>query len=186
MSALGGPKQTGGIQPPTGTGLVVSIVLIIIALALAFFLVQMAGLIALIGIIIGGVLIGFGVHFVPVGGAPAAMGQAPGIATGVAMLAAGAGSEHSDTGRNTWCLSHCCGCSADRDEVDAEPDQDAADDDADEGDQPGHLYEEESKRKRDDDKYNTDNEARPRWGLDASRLFRSAECAHDDASSGTV
>jgi len=35
-----------------------------------------------------GVLIGFGVHFVPVGGAPAAMGQAPGIATGVAMLAA--------------------------------------------------------------------------------------------------
>ncbi len=48
-------------------------------------------LIALIGIIIGGVLIGFGVHFVPVGGAPAAMGQAPGIATGVAMLAAGAG-----------------------------------------------------------------------------------------------
>ena len=91
MSALGGPKQTGGIQPPTGTGLVVSIVLIIIALALAFFLVQMAGLIALIGIIIGGVLLGFGVHFVPVGGAPAAMGQAPGIATGVAMLAAGAG-----------------------------------------------------------------------------------------------
>ena len=46
---------------------------------------------ALIGIIVGGVLIGFGVHFVPVGGAPAAMGQAPGIATGVAMLAAGAG-----------------------------------------------------------------------------------------------
>ncbi|MDD3069455.1 MAG: tetrahydromethanopterin S-methyltransferase subunit D, partial [Bacilli bacterium] len=31
------------------------------------------------------------VHFVPVGGAPAAMGQAPGIATGVAMLATGAG-----------------------------------------------------------------------------------------------
>ena len=46
---------------------------------------------ALIGVIIGGILIGFGVHFVPVGGAPAAMGQAPGIATGVAMLAAGAG-----------------------------------------------------------------------------------------------
>jgi tetrahydromethanopterin S-methyltransferase subunit D len=36
-------------------------------------------------------MIGFGTHFVPVGGAPAAMGQAPGIATGVAMLAAGAG-----------------------------------------------------------------------------------------------
>jgi tetrahydromethanopterin S-methyltransferase subunit D len=48
-------------------------------------------IIALIAVIIGGVLVGFGVHFVPVGGAPAAMGQAPGIATGVAMLAAGAG-----------------------------------------------------------------------------------------------
>jgi tetrahydromethanopterin S-methyltransferase subunit D len=46
---------------------------------------------ALIAVILGGVLIAFGVHFVPVGGAPAAMGQAPGIATGVAMLAAGAG-----------------------------------------------------------------------------------------------
>jgi tetrahydromethanopterin S-methyltransferase subunit D len=91
MSALGGPKQTVGIQPPTGTGLIIGVVLIIIALALAFFLVQMAGLLALIGIIVGGVLIAFGVHFVPVGGAPAAMGQAPGIATGVAMLAAGAG-----------------------------------------------------------------------------------------------
>jgi tetrahydromethanopterin S-methyltransferase subunit D len=72
-------------------GLVISIVLIVVALALAFFLVQMAGLLALVGIIIGGVLVAFGVHFVPVGGAPAAMGQAPGIATGVAMLAAGAG-----------------------------------------------------------------------------------------------
>jgi tetrahydromethanopterin S-methyltransferase subunit D len=91
MSALGGPKQTGGVQSPTGTGIIISIVLIIIALVLAFFFAQMAGLIALVGIIIGGVLIGFGVHFVPVGGAPAAMGQAPGIATGVAMLAAGAG-----------------------------------------------------------------------------------------------
>jgi tetrahydromethanopterin S-methyltransferase subunit D len=49
------------------------------------------GLMSLIGIIVGGILIGFGTHFVPVGGAPAAMGQAPGIATGVAMLAAGAG-----------------------------------------------------------------------------------------------
>lgn len=91
MSALGGPVQTGGVQPPTGMGLVISIVLIVVALALAFFLVQMAGLLALVGIIIGGVLVAFGVHFVPVGGAPAAMGQAPGIATGVAMLAAGAG-----------------------------------------------------------------------------------------------
>ncbi|HJJ47116.1 MAG TPA: tetrahydromethanopterin S-methyltransferase subunit D, partial [Methanocorpusculum sp.] len=42
-------------------------------------------------IILGAALIAFGVHFVPVGGAPAAMGQAPGIATGVAMLATGAG-----------------------------------------------------------------------------------------------
>lgn len=91
MSALGGPKQTGGIQAPTAMGLVLGIVLIIVALAFAYLLVQMAGLIALVGIIIGGVLIAFGVHFVPVGGAPAAMGQAPGIATGVAMLAAGAG-----------------------------------------------------------------------------------------------
>ncbi|WP_332448999.1 tetrahydromethanopterin S-methyltransferase subunit D [Methanoculleus sp.] len=91
MSALGGPKQTGGVQSPTGMGIAISIVLIIIALVLAFFFAQMAGLIALVGIIIGGVLVGFGVHFVPVGGAPAAMGQAPGIATGVAMLAAGAG-----------------------------------------------------------------------------------------------
>jgi len=72
-------------------GIAIGIVLIIVALVLAFFFAQMAGLIALVGIIIGGVLIGFGVHFVPVGGAPAAMGQAPGIATGVAMLAAGAG-----------------------------------------------------------------------------------------------
>jgi hypothetical protein len=30
---------------------------------------------------------------------------------------------------------------ADRDEVDAECDQEAADDDADESEQPGHLYE---------------------------------------------
>lgn len=91
MSALGGPVQAGGVQPPTGMGLVISIVLIVVALALAFLLVQLAGLLALVGIIIGGVLVAFGVHFVPVGGAPAAMGQAPGIATGVAMLAAGAG-----------------------------------------------------------------------------------------------
>jgi len=91
MSALGGPKQTGGVQSPTAIGIVLSIVLIVVALGLAYFLVQMAGVLALVGIIIGGVLVAFGVHFVPVGGAPAAMGQSPGIATGVAMLAAGAG-----------------------------------------------------------------------------------------------
>ena len=42
-------------------------------------------------IAIGGVLIGAGVHFIPVGGAPAAMATAPGVGTGTAMLAAGAG-----------------------------------------------------------------------------------------------
>jgi tetrahydromethanopterin S-methyltransferase subunit D len=72
-------------------GLVISIVLIIIAFALAYFLLQIAGLLAVVGITVGGILIGFGVHFVPVGGAPAAMGQSPGIATGVPMLASGAG-----------------------------------------------------------------------------------------------
>ncbi len=71
MSALGGPKQTGGVQsPPTAIGIVLSIVLIVVALGLAYFLVQMAGVLALVGIIIGGVLVAFGVHFVPVGGAP--------------------------------------------------------------------------------------------------------------------
>ena len=46
----------------------------------------------LIGAItVGGILIGGGVHFVPVGGAPAAMATATGVGTGTAMLAAGAG-----------------------------------------------------------------------------------------------
>ena len=40
---------------------------------------------------IGGILIGAGVHFMPVGGAPAAMATATGVGTGTAMLAAGAG-----------------------------------------------------------------------------------------------
>ena len=47
-------QQTAGVQSPTGMGLV-SIILIIVALALAFFLMPMAGLLALVGIIIGGV-----------------------------------------------------------------------------------------------------------------------------------
>jgi tetrahydromethanopterin S-methyltransferase subunit D len=68
----------------------IGIVLAIIFVGVIFVMAP-AALIPLLGIILGGVLIGFGVHFVPVGGAPAAMGQAPGIATGVAMLAAGAG-----------------------------------------------------------------------------------------------
>jgi len=45
----------------------------------------------LILIIVGGVFIGGGVHFIPVGGAPAAMATATGVGTGTAMLAAGAG-----------------------------------------------------------------------------------------------
>ncbi len=38
---------------------------------------------------VAGVLIGGGVHFLPVGGAPAAMATATGVGTGTAMLAAG-------------------------------------------------------------------------------------------------
>jgi tetrahydromethanopterin S-methyltransferase subunit D len=71
---------------------IAGIILLLVIIGVTYFLVG-GGLMfmALIGIIIGGLAIAFGVHFVPVGGAPAAMGQAPGIATGVAMLAAGAG-----------------------------------------------------------------------------------------------
>lgn len=42
-------------------------------------------------ITIGGIMVGAGVHFIPVGGAPAAMATATGVGTGTAMLAAGAG-----------------------------------------------------------------------------------------------
>jgi tetrahydromethanopterin S-methyltransferase subunit D len=42
-------------------------------------------------ITLGGVLVSVSVHFVPVGGAPAAMAQACGIGTGTVQLAAGAG-----------------------------------------------------------------------------------------------
>ena len=42
-------------------------------------------------IAISGTLICLGVHFVPVGGAPAAMAQATGIGTGTVELAAGSG-----------------------------------------------------------------------------------------------
>jgi len=87
MSALGGKASGGeGINP---TGSAVGIVILLVSIAATYAL--GFSIVPLIGIIIGGALIGFGVHFVPVGGAPAAMGQAPGIATGVAMLAAGAG-----------------------------------------------------------------------------------------------
>jgi tetrahydromethanopterin S-methyltransferase subunit D len=87
------PKPTGGVgMNPVANAL--SIVLVIAILGATYILYYSTNplvLYALIGVIVGGVLIGFGVHFVPVGGAPAAMGQAPGIATGVAMLAASAG-----------------------------------------------------------------------------------------------
>lgn len=89
MSALGGAGPApGGAMDPVSS--VIGLVLAVIFIGIIFVLAPVA-LIPLLGIILGGVLIGFGVHFVPVGGAPAAMGQAPGIATGVAMLAAGAG-----------------------------------------------------------------------------------------------
>jgi len=89
MSAVAAKPAAGGAMNPTA--MAVGVVMLIILLAIAWRMAPGLGLMALIGVIIGGVLIGFGVHFVPVGGAPAAMGQAPGIATGVAMLAAGAG-----------------------------------------------------------------------------------------------
>lgn len=90
MSAVGAKPQAGGAMDMPST--IAGIILLLVIIGATYFLVG-PGLMfmALIGIIIGGLAIAFGVHFVPVGGAPAAMGQAPGIATGVAMLAAGAG-----------------------------------------------------------------------------------------------
>ena len=89
MSAVAAKPAAGGAMNPTAMG--VGIVMLLILVGACYYVSPGLGLMSLIGIIIGGVLIGFGTHFVPVGGAPAAMGQAPGIATGVAMLAAGAG-----------------------------------------------------------------------------------------------
>ncbi|MBP2133999.1 tetrahydromethanopterin S-methyltransferase subunit D [Methanomicrobium sp. W14] len=89
MTALG--SGSGGGQGMKPVAVVVGLVILVVALAAVYFLAPGMAFMALIGVIIGGVLIGFGVHFVPVGGAPAAMGQSPGIATGVTMLAAGAG-----------------------------------------------------------------------------------------------
>jgi tetrahydromethanopterin S-methyltransferase subunit D len=89
MSAVAAKPQAGGAINPGA--MAVGVVMLIILLGIAFYVSPGVGFMALIGIVIGGILIGFGTHFVPVGGAPAAMGQAPGIATGVAMLAAGAG-----------------------------------------------------------------------------------------------
>src|SRR5512136_956473 len=89
MTAVAAKPQAGGAMNPTAMG--VGVVMLLVLLGICWYVSPGLGLMALIGIIVGGVLIGFGTHFVPVGGAPAAMGQAPGIATGVAMLAAGAG-----------------------------------------------------------------------------------------------
>jgi tetrahydromethanopterin S-methyltransferase subunit D len=89
MSAVAAKPQAGGAINPTA--MAVGIVMTLVLVGICYVVSPGVGLMALIGVIIGGVMIGFGTHFVPVGGAPAAMGQAPGIATGVAMLAAGAG-----------------------------------------------------------------------------------------------
>ena len=91
MSALGGAKTAGGSTGIAPVPALISLVIFVVIFAIMYMYGGSLGLTALIGIVIGGLLIGFGVHFVPVGGAPAAMGQAPGIATGVAMLAAGGG-----------------------------------------------------------------------------------------------
>jgi tetrahydromethanopterin S-methyltransferase subunit D len=89
MSAVAAKPAAGGAMNPTA--MAVGVVLTLVLVGVCYVMAPPVALMALIGVIIGGVLIGFGTHFVPVGGAPAAMGQAPGIATGVAMLAAGAG-----------------------------------------------------------------------------------------------
>jgi tetrahydromethanopterin S-methyltransferase subunit D len=89
MSAVAAKPTAGGAINWTAMG--VGVVMLLILLGICYYVSPTVGFMALIGVVIGGVLIGFGVHFVPVGGAPAAMGQAPGIATGVAMLAAGGG-----------------------------------------------------------------------------------------------
>jgi tetrahydromethanopterin S-methyltransferase subunit D len=89
MTAVAAKPTAGGAMNPTA--MAVGVVLLIVILGICWKVSPGLGLMALIGMVVGGVLIGFGTHFVPVGGAPAAMGQAPGIATGVAMLAAGAG-----------------------------------------------------------------------------------------------
>jgi tetrahydromethanopterin S-methyltransferase subunit D len=52
---------------------------------------MMDPLIMIAAVTVGGVLIGGGVHFIPVGGAPAAIATATGVGTGTAMLAAGGG-----------------------------------------------------------------------------------------------
>jgi tetrahydromethanopterin S-methyltransferase subunit D len=89
MTAIGA-KPAAGAEVNTIAS-IIGIIITLVLIAAIYPLGGIAGTIALIWVIIGGILIGVAVHFMPVGGAPAAMGQAPGIATGVAMLAAGAG-----------------------------------------------------------------------------------------------
>jgi tetrahydromethanopterin S-methyltransferase subunit D len=89
MTAVAAKPAAGAAMNPTA--MAIGLVLMLVIIGACWKIAPGLGLVALIGMIIGGVLIGFGTHFVPVGGAPAAMGQAPGIATGVPMLAAGAG-----------------------------------------------------------------------------------------------
>jgi tetrahydromethanopterin S-methyltransferase subunit D len=89
MSAIGA-KPAAGSEVNTLAS-IVGIIITLILIGVIFAIAGASMAVALVGVIIGGILIGLGVHFMPVGGAPAAMGQAPGIATGVAMLAAGAG-----------------------------------------------------------------------------------------------
>ena len=63
MSALGGGAAGGeGINP---TASLIALVIVLVAVAVVF-VVYPAALVPLIGVIIGGVLISFGVHFVPV------------------------------------------------------------------------------------------------------------------------
>jgi len=53
--------------------------------------VDVGTLVYILEIVVGGLLVAIGVHFVPVGGAPAAMAQATGVGTGTVQLAAGSG-----------------------------------------------------------------------------------------------
>jgi tetrahydromethanopterin S-methyltransferase subunit D len=91
MTAIAAKPAAGGGLDPVSSIIGIIIFLILVGAMFMFAGGPTMAFWAFIGVIVGGLLIGFGVHFVPVGGAPAAMGQAPGIATGVAMLAAGAG-----------------------------------------------------------------------------------------------
>lgn len=94
MSAIAAKPATGSEMPKGAAA--IAIVLLLVVVGIGYYMTMtgiftMAVFYSLIGIIVGGMLVTFSVHLVPVGGAPAAMGQAPGIATGVTMLAAGAG-----------------------------------------------------------------------------------------------